>query len=190
LHIRELRTLETTRLWLCPLELADAEQTQILFPQWDIVRFLAHTVPWPYPPDGALTYYRNIALPAMERGDAWHWTLRLKTSPSQLIGGISLVRSEEENRGFWLGLPWQRQGLMSEACEVVTDFWFNVLAFSVLRVPKAILNVASRRISEKQGMRVIATVERDYVAGRFPAEIWEVTTEEWNRRKQASSQVV
>lgn len=76
---------------------------------------------------------------------------------------------------------------MSEACEIVTDFWFNVLAFSVLRVPKAILNVASRRISEKQGMRVIATVERDYVAGRLPAEIWEITAEEWNARRQVSS---
>ena len=79
---------------------------------------------------------------------------------------------------------------MSEACEMVTDFWFNVLAFSVLRVPKAISNVASRRISEKQGMRVIATVERDYVAGRFPTEIWEITAEEWNNRKQASSRLL
>jgi [ribosomal protein S5]-alanine N-acetyltransferase len=175
---------------LRPLELADAKQTQILFSQWDIVRFLTKAVPWPYPPDGALTYYRNIALPAMERGDAWHWTLRLKTSPAQLIGSISLIRSEDENRGFWLGLPWPRQGLMSEACEIVTDFWFNVLAFSVLRVPKAVSNVASRRISEKQGMRVIKMVERDYVAGRFPAEIWEITAEEWSGRKHSSSRIV
>lgn len=185
-----MTALETSRLWLRPLELADAAQTQILFPQWDIVRFLTRTVPWPYPPDGALTYYRNIALPAMERGEAWHWTLRLKTTPGQLIGSISLMRSEQENRGFWLGLPWQRQGLMSEACEVVTDFWFNVLAFPVLHVPKAVSNVASRRISEKQGMRVIAKVERDYVSGRFPSEIWEITAEEWDARKQASSRIV
>lgn len=177
-----LNALETSRLWLRPLELADAKQTQILFPQWDIVRFLAKAVPWPYPPDGAETYYRNIALPAMERGDAWHWTLRLKTSPDQLIGSISLLRSENENRGFWLGLAWQRQGLMSEACEIVTDFWFNVLRFPVLRVPKAVSNAASRRISERQGMRVIATIERDYVGGRFPSEIWEITAEEWNVR--------
>ena len=182
--------LETSRLRLRPLELSDAEQTQILFPHWDIVRFLTRSVPWPYPPDGAVTYYRNVALPAMERGNAWHWTLRLKTNPDQLIGNISLMRSKDENRGFWLGLPWQRQGLMSEACEVVTDFWFNVLAFSVLRVPKAVSNVASRRISEKQGMRVIATEERDYVGGRFPAEIWEITAEEWNKRKRSSSRMV
>ena len=178
-----MTTLETSRLRLRPLELSDAQQTQVLFPHWEIVRFLTSSVPWPYPPDGALTYYRNIALPAMTRGEVWHWTLRLKANTDQLIGSISLMRKADENRGFWLGIPWQGRGLMSEACETVTDFWFNVLGFSVLRVPKAILNVASRRISEKQGMRVIATMERDYVGGRFPAELWEITAEEWNRRK-------
>jgi ribosomal-protein-alanine N-acetyltransferase len=186
-QVCSLTILETSRLWLRPLQLGDAQQTQILFPQWEIVRFLTNAVPWPYPPDGAETYYRNIVLPAMERGDSWHWTLRLKTNPDQLIGCIALMRSEDENRGFWLGLSWQRQGLMSEASEIVTDFWFNVLGFSVLRVPKAISNVASRRISERQRMRVIATVERDYVAGRLPAEIWEITAEEWNDRRPATS---
>ncbi len=72
-------TLQTSRLVLRPLELADAEQAQILFPHWEIVRYLANVVPWPYPPDGAYTYYRDTALPAMDRGDAWHWTLRLRS---------------------------------------------------------------------------------------------------------------
>jgi RimJ/RimL family protein N-acetyltransferase len=112
----------------------------------------------------------------------WMWTLRLKTDPDRVIGAISLVRSENDNRGFWMGLPWQRQGLMSEAVEVVTDYWFNVLGFERLRVPKAVVNTASRRISEKTGMRVIATEGRDYVAGRFVAEIWEITRDEWNAR--------
>jgi len=164
------------------LELADAEQTQGLFPHWEIVRFLNSRVPWPYPPDGALAFLRDVSLPAMERGDSWHWTLRLKTDPVWLIGHISLSRGEK-NRGFWIGLPWQGQGLMSEASDAVTDFWFNTLKFSVLRVPKAVDNLASRRISGKQGMRVIKTEDRDYVSGRWPSEIWEITAEEWSRRR-------
>lgn len=176
-------TLETPRLILRPLELADAEQAQVLFPQWEIVRYLRKVVPWPYPPDGAYTYYRDVALPAVERGDEWAWTPRLKTNLDQLIGAISLFRSETDNRGFWLGLPWHGQGLMSEACDVVTDYWFEVLKFPVMRVPKAIANAASRRISERQGMRVIGTAVRDYVSGSFPTEIWEITAEEWRLRR-------
>jgi RimJ/RimL family protein N-acetyltransferase len=64
----------------------------------------------------------------------------------------------------------------------VTDYWFNVLKFSLLRAPKSITNTASQRISEKQGMRIIATEERDYVSGRFLTEIWEISADEWNAR--------
>ena len=171
--------LETDRLLLCPLELADAEQVQQIFPRWEIVRYLANVVPWPYPADGALTYYRDVALPAMARGEEWHWTLRLRVDRQRIIGQVSLMTEENNNRGFWLGLPWQGKGIMSEAVEVVTDYWFNSLGFSLMRAPKAIPNLASRRISEKNGMRIVAVEERDYVVGRFPAEIWETTAEEW-----------
>jgi [ribosomal protein S5]-alanine N-acetyltransferase len=177
-------TLETPRLLLRPLELADAEQAQILFPHWEIVRYLDKIVPWPYPPDGAHTWYRDFALPAMERGEEWSWTIRLKSSPASMIGSISLKSKENNNRGFWIGLPWQRQGFMTEACEVVTDYWFDVLKFPVLRVPKAAVNVASRRISENNGMRIIATEEREYVSGRFQSEIWEITAEDWHARRK------
>jgi RimJ/RimL family protein N-acetyltransferase len=49
-------------------------------------------------------------------------------------------------------------------------------------VSKAIANIASRRISERSGMRVIKTEHRDYVSGRLPEEVWEITREEWRRR--------
>jgi RimJ/RimL family protein N-acetyltransferase len=179
-----LPTLETPRLLLRPLELADAEQAQILFPHWEIVRYLDKIVPWPYPPDGALTWYRDFALPAVERGEEWNWTLRLKSSPARMIGNINLRKRENNNRGFWMGLPWQRQGLMTEACEAVNDYWFDVLKFPVLRAPKAVVNIGSRRISEKTGMRLVATEEREYVSDRFPTEIWEITAEEWRARRQ------
>jgi RimJ/RimL family protein N-acetyltransferase len=178
-------SLETRRLLLRPLELAHADQVQILFAHWEIVKHLNAKVPWPYPADGARTFYEQVALPEMAEGKHWTWALFLKKAPEQLIGCISLMRGEYENRGFWLGLPWQGQGLMTEASDAATDFWFDTLKFPVLRVPKAVANTASRRISEKQGMRVVATVERDYVSGRLPAEIWEITAEEWKRRRRS-----
>jgi [ribosomal protein S5]-alanine N-acetyltransferase len=174
--------LETARLLLKPLELADAEQIQALFPHWEIVRYLTKAVPWPYPPDGALTFLRDSALPAMERGDAWHWMLRLKGDATQVVGSIGVMKGDV-NRGFWTGLPWQGQGLMTEASEAVTDFWFEVLGFPVMRIPKAIDNVASRRISERQGMRVVAVEDHEFVSGTWSTEIWEITAEEWRKHQ-------
>jgi RimJ/RimL family protein N-acetyltransferase len=175
--------LETRRLLLRPLALADAEQIQPLFAHWEVVRLLSSRVPWPYPPDGALKHLRDEVLPAVERGDAWAWSLRLKTRPAQLIGTITLHRGGDENRGFWLGVPWQGQGLMTEACDAVTDHWFEELGFPVLRTAQAIANAASRHISLTQGMRVIRTETRESVSGRLPSEIWELTRESWLARQ-------
>jgi RimJ/RimL family protein N-acetyltransferase len=183
---KDMPTLETPRLWLRPLELVDAEQAQVIFPHWEIVRYLGKVVPWPYPPDGALTFYRDVALPAVERGEAWQWALRLKSQPEQMIGNITLRKGETKNRGFWLGLPWHGQGLMTEASNAVTDYWFDVLKMPLMRVPKAVANKASCRISEKQGMRMVGIVDRDYVCGRLPSEIWEITAEEWRAQRRQS----
>ena len=177
--------LHTPRLLLRPLQASDATQTQLLFPHWDIVKHLNAIVPWPYPHDGAFTFCRDRALPAIERGDEWHWTLRLKESPQQHIGVISLHKDAADNRGFWLGLPWHGQGLMTEAVIAVNDFWFDVLGYKTMRTPKAVGNLASRRISEKTGMRMVATEERNFVSGRLPCEIWEITAKEWHKARAA-----
>jgi RimJ/RimL family protein N-acetyltransferase len=72
---------------------------------------------------------------------------------------------------------------MTEAVIAANDFWFDVLGFEVLRTPKAVGNLASRRISEKTGMRMVATEERDFVSGRSLCEIWELTADEWHKAR-------
>ena len=171
--------LETPRLQLRPLQLSDAQQIQPLFGQWDVVRYLNAHVPWPYPTDGALTYIREVALPAMQQEREWHWTLRLHSAPDQLIGVISLMDTPGNNRGFWLAPAWQRQGLMSEACRAANHFWFQTLQRPVMQVPKAVANVASRQLSLREGMRLIDSGESDYVSGRLPSQTWELSRDEW-----------
>jgi RimJ/RimL family protein N-acetyltransferase len=184
MSIANIPTLTTQRLTLAPLERADADAIQAVFPQWEIVQFLTTKVPWPYPPDGALTFIRDVALPAMERGEAWHWSIRPNAAPEKLIGVISLMDHPGDNRGFWLDPAWQRRGYMAEASTAVTDYWFDVLGKPVLQVPKARANERSRRISEVSGMRVVSTLERDYVSGRHLADVWEIAREEWHARRR------
>jgi RimJ/RimL family protein N-acetyltransferase len=173
----------TERLILRPLSLEDAPQIQRLFPRWQVVKYLASKVPWPYPPDGAEQFIRNDALPAMERAEAWYWTLGLRTDPGRLIGLISLTLSEDENRGFWLDPAHRGHGYMTEACVWANDFWFDTLGQLHLRAPKAVANGASRRISQRTGMHVIRLETRDYVSGRLPSEIWEITAADWQAWK-------
>jgi len=72
-----------------------------------------------------------------------------------------------------------RQGLMTEAVAAVNDFWFDVLAFRVLRAPKAVGNIASRRISDRACISVRLS---SFPIGFQPR--WEITAEEWRNCKR------
>lgn len=174
--------LKTARLQLTPLQLSDAVAIQQLFPQWEVVRYLDSRVPWPYPADGALTYVRDIALPAMAAGREWHWMISLAADPQQPIGSICLYDEPGNNRGFWLAPQWQGQGYMREACEVINAYWFQTLGRPLMQVPKAVDNEGSRRVSQHEGMRLVATVEGHFVSGAMDKQVWEMTREEWLRR--------
>ncbi|MDE3103926.1 MAG: GNAT family N-acetyltransferase [Acidobacteriota bacterium] len=171
-------TFTTRRLLLQPLGMADAPEIQLQFPHWQIVRHLDEVVPWPYPQNGAAFFCQQVALPAMQQGVAFHWSIRLHQASAPLIGVISLTLTGESHRGFWIGLPWQGLGYVTEACEPVTAYWFDDLQQPVLRITKSAGNVASRRVSLRQGMRVVRTFTRRFVGGPEPAGLWELTRHE------------
>lgn len=178
----DMEALSTQRLHLLPLTLADAPGIQRAFPKWEIVRWLDAAVPWPYPEDGAEFFLKNIALPAIERGEAWHWSIRPKEQANILIGVVSLMNKPDDNRGFWLDVGWQGQGLMTEASDMITNYWFETLDKEELRVPKAAGNIQSRRISEKQGMHLVSRFTRELVSGVHDMELWELHRDEWIKR--------
>lgn len=177
-----IRPIETERLLLRPLGLDDVEAIQRVFPQWEIVRWLDQTVPWPYPEDGAHYFVEQVVLPAAEAGTAWHWSIRRREEPDVLIGEITLQDVPGRNRGFWIVPEWHGQGFASEAADAVTRFWFETLGKQVLQVPKAADNIASRRISERQGMRVVDRFKGKLVGGEHDFELWELRREEWQAR--------
>ena len=84
-------TFTTPRLLITPLQLIDAPDIQQLFAHWEVVRYLDSRVPWPYPADGALTYVRDIALPAIAAGREWHW----------MIQGLSARRHAHDRDEGW-----------------------------------------------------------------------------------------
>lgn len=45
--------LYTEHLLLKSLASEDASQIQLLYPRWEIVRYMVSSVPWPYPDNGA-----------------------------------------------------------------------------------------------------------------------------------------
>lgn len=172
--------LETARLILRPLEARDVPAIQRIFPQWEVVRHLHATVPWPYPEDGAATNMVQC-LEDRAKGEKFYWAITLKGS-DELRGLISLWAfdpARRDSRGFWLDPLLHGQGLMTEAANAVTGYAFETLGYPCLYLTNSTANRASGRIKEKQGA-VRAYVEpHDFVSGPGERQVWLLTRESW-----------
>jgi [ribosomal protein S5]-alanine N-acetyltransferase len=94
--------------------MTDAPRNQELFPQPELLRYMAAAIPWPYPDDGAATFVA-AALADMEREVRYVWAITLREADDDLmIGTIDLFPGNPiDNRGFWMGLPYQGRGYMT-----------------------------------------------------------------------------
>lgn len=176
--------LETERLILRPLRQEDVPAIQRIFPQWEVVRYLHDTVPWPYPDDGAATNMADC-LATRARGEKFYWAITCKGS-DELVGRIDLWRFDgqlKDMRGFWLDPALHGRGLMTEAADAVTAYAFEVLEWPYLYLTNAEANVASHRVKEKQGAVIEERVPGRYVSGPGTKVVWKLTREAWAARR-------
>jgi RimJ/RimL family protein N-acetyltransferase len=173
-------TLETERLILRPITPADFPIYQKNFNDYEVIRYLAAIVPWPYPENGVEEYYRNVIVPKQDK-DYWHWGIFSKVNLNEVIGGIDLWRnSNVDNRGFWLARKHWGQGYMTEAATRINDHAFDDLGFEVLYFGNAKSNIGSRKIKEKTGAVYVGTRPFKYVDPSVTeSENWKLTKEDW-----------
>jgi len=175
-----LPTFTTKRLILTELAQDDIPSYKKYFVNYEIIKHLASTVPWPYPSDGVEWFVNTQILP--NQGiDRWVWGIHLKAKPTELIGVVDLWRDgKPENRGFWLGEPFWNQGIMTEAVAPVTEYAFTKLGFEKLVFSNAKGNLKSRRVKEKAGAVYIRTEPASFVDPSYTEhEIWKLTKREW-----------
>ncbi len=183
--------LSTTRLTLRPLTEADLPAVQRNFQDFETIRYLNAAVPWPYPDDGAATWYREIVVPR-QGIDKWTWAISLKQSPDELIGVIELFRNHHgSNRGFWLERKFWNKGYMSEAVAAINDYAFDVLGFTTMILDNAVGNKASARLKEKFGARFIEVRPAKFVDSSVQEiEMWELTKEAWCEYRAKKSRAI
>lgn len=171
-------TLETERLLLRPPTLSDVPDVQRLFGQWEIIRYIG-AVPWPYPDNGALTFYADKLLPKMKRGEMLAWVITDKRT-GDLLGASDInIKVDRNMRGFWIGLPYQRQGFISEALLATNDYLFDELSVPAIHIQNAQENTASSRTQAKSGAELVGVDESKY-GGEFKLqENWLLTPERW-----------
>ena len=174
-------TLSGEDIVLRPMSIVDAPAIQMHFPHWDIVKNLTPQVPWPYPPDGAEHFLKNVVLPKMERYEMYGWAICLHETPNDLIGAISYCPTDPKGlrRGFWLAREYHGRGYMTQAVYLMQDFLFLSCNIPKMYMMNNVENIASRRIKEKTGAKFVKIIEFESLSGGKESELWELTREDW-----------
>ncbi len=89
------------------------------------------------------------------------WSL-VNKEDGKLIGraGFSIRNGfDEPELGFFIGVPWQRQGFATEACSAIMEFGRNVLGFDKVQTLVKKENEVSIHLCEKLGFKVLDEVE-------------------------------
>ncbi len=107
------------------------------------------------------------------------WVITRKSN-SDLLGAIDLrPESEVSQQGFWLGLPFHRQGIMSETLVAMIDYAFNVLGMPSIHTKNAQKNTASSRTQAKTGAELVGINQSKYLGVLKPQEQWLLIPERW-----------
>ena len=186
-HLRAPPTpvLETARLVLRPIEPSDIDAMRRRFGQWEVVRYLSDSVPWPLPDDNFEVAMADT-LAKMAARERCSWAVTLRAGDDDLIGRVDLWDDDgvsRDQRGFWLDPQYWGRGLMTEAANRVTDYALIELGWPRLWLNNAEVNVASRRVKEKQGAQLIERSPRRYVYGDGVRETRLLTREAWIAHK-------
>ncbi len=177
-------TFQTERLLLRGVTLADVPSYTDHFVDYDVIRHLSRTAPWPYPENGVQEYLSNVILP--DQGvRRWAWGIFLLTDPDSLVGCVELVKEgKPENRGFWLGKKFWNKGIMTEAVFPTIDCAFYDLGFEQLIFSNAAGNLASRKIKEKTGCELVDVRPAEFVDPTYThQEIWTLSSKSWEKHK-------
>ena len=97
----------------------------------------------------------------LELAEAWNRrfaaAFAITRGDSPLLGAVTLLIDPHERSadiGYWVGRPFRRQGICSEAVQRVVDFGFDSLALLRISASHAPANLASRRVAQLVGMRL------------------------------------
>ena len=179
----ELPTLETARLRLRKITMADAEnyfrhsfgsEAVARYMLWEPHRDISESV----------ASIRKV-LGRYEAGRCYRWAIASKETDS-LMGIIELLRFEEETGScsfaYMLGQDFWGRGFGTEALDAAFGFAFTKMEVNSITADHFACNPASGRVMEKAGMKKTSLLPGKYEKNgkKYDAVEYTITAEEWN----------
>jgi RimJ/RimL family protein N-acetyltransferase len=172
-----LERLETERLVLRPIELADLDVLVELDADPEVMRFLSAR------PSTRAEVEASLQKP---RGRRWVATER---NADEFVGWFGLVPSRDDTYeiGYRLGQRWWGRGFATEGARAVIDAAFRALGARRVTAQTMAVNRRSRRVMQRCGMRYVRTFHAEFdeaLPGTEHGEVeYELTLDRWSPRR-------
>ena len=156
---------------------SDADHVELLAGEREVAETTAF-IPHPYP-RGAATAW--IATHEACAAAGVEYTYAITDHAGSIVGAIGLrpLRSEHENIGYWIGRPYWGRGYATAASQAVIALGFELLGLEALTASHLVRNLASGRVMEKCGMRLLRHERRDHRGLPEDFCVRGITREEW-----------
>ena len=162
LNFHPFPILETNRLTLRAITLADADNIFDLRKDADVLRYIDRE------PHRTLDDSRAMIqkiLDGIENSDAVAWAITFKDL-DELIGTISYHRIEKEHCraeiGYMLHPKYWRKGITNEAMTKILDYGFNSMKLHSIEANVNPQNAASSNLLKKHGFKLEAYFKENY----------------------------
>jgi RimJ/RimL family protein N-acetyltransferase len=171
--------LETARLQIRPVALADRDDLVALERDPEVMRFLNGGRP---PPLDGIDENAGYLMP--RGGEAGIWTAAERASG--LFAGWFSLRSDQAGAaelGFRLRRAMWGRGYATEGARALIQIGFTDLGYRLIRAETMAVNAASRRVLEKAGLSHVRTKYPDWpdpLPGSEHGEVeYRITLDEW-----------
>lgn len=102
------------------------------------------------------------ALVGYQTGESLHLSLWANNEQDYIgICGFYTIKSGVAKLGYWVDETWQRNGIITAACQRCIDFAFDELGLNEVIISAATGNIASQNVATKLNMQHKETVKND-----------------------------
>ena len=154
------QNIETERLLLRRFTLDDAEG---MYRNWASDPEVTKYLTWPAHDSVGIT--REVLkdwVSSYSQDDYYQWAIVLKEHGSDPIGGISVVKKNDDidmvHIGYCIGKNWWHRGIMTEALSAVIDFFFDKAGANRIESRHDPNNPHSGMVMKKCGMKYDGTL--------------------------------
>lgn len=141
-------------------------------------------IPHPYPPGGAQRFIAAMVA-ARQNGTAHAFAIERDGEFVGMCGLHGVGERIAEDLGYWVGVPFQGQGIATFAVARVLRFGFDELQLECIRATVLESNAPSHRVLLRRGFRCTGVgPHRDPLlkSPDEPVAAYELTAAEWRQR--------